>query len=75
MPRSFSIVIATIMGYLNGAGLGALSIDLLSSHAAKELNTTLVALIITGPLGALFALLVVWLRQGREETAPRAEAE
>jgi hypothetical protein len=76
MPRAFSILISTIVGYLNGAGLGALSIELLSNHRDKELQTTLIALIVMGPLGALLGLLIAQLRHGGDgATAARPESD
>lgn len=56
MPRPFSVILDAIVGYLNGAGLGALLIELLSSPD-RETTATLVALFVMGPFGALLGLL------------------
>jgi len=57
MPRLFSALTALVVGYLDGAGLGAVSYDFLASLGPdKDVKVALVAALATGPLGALLGL-------------------
>jgi hypothetical protein len=58
MPKAFAILINIIIGYIDGAGLGALSLDLLSNHSNSNPQAALLALLVIGPLGALLGLTI-----------------
>ncbi|QGM99013.1 hypothetical protein [Methylocystis parvus] len=58
MPKLISSLIALVIGYLDGAGLGAATYDLLAgSRPGMELKIALIAVLVTGPLGALLGVL------------------
>ncbi|MCC3246277.1 hypothetical protein LG047_13265 [Methylocystis sp. WRRC1] len=67
MPKLFAIFHGIIIGYLNGAGFGALAIDLLSSHHANDFDVVIVAAIVTGPFGALVGSLAALFDDGNSE--------
>lgn len=73
MPRLFSTTTAIIIGYLDGAGLGALLADVLAGHG-DDAKIALVAVFLTGPLGALLGLLLAQMAQtdAPEKGATRA---
>jgi hypothetical protein len=56
--KAFAILINMVTGYLNAAGLGALSLEALSNHNDSPDKTVLLALSVIGPLGALLGLLI-----------------
>ncbi len=58
LPKAFAILVNIVTGYLNGAGLGALSLEFLSNHSDSPGQTALLALLLIGPLGALLGLLI-----------------
>jgi hypothetical protein len=58
MPKAFAILINIIIGYIDGAGLGALSLDLISNHRDSHSQAALLALLVIGPLGALLGLTI-----------------
>jgi hypothetical protein len=58
MPKAFAILINVIIGYIDGAGLGALSLELLSNHRDSRPQAALLALVVVGPLGALLGLTI-----------------
>jgi hypothetical protein len=58
MPKAFAILINVIIGYLDGAGLGALSLELFANPGDSQAHAALLALLMIGPLGALLGLAV-----------------
>lgn len=68
MPKAFAIFIDMIVGYLNGAGLGALSLEFLSNRIDSQPQTALLALLVVGPLGAFFSLLIAAGKKEEAET-------
>jgi hypothetical protein len=58
MPKAFAILINSIIGYLDFAALGALSLDLLPNHSDSQTHAELLALLVIGPLGALIGLII-----------------
>jgi hypothetical protein len=65
MPRLFSALIALVVGYLDGAGLGAACYEFLARAGPdKEMHIALVAVLATGPLGALLAFFLAGTRSG-----------
>jgi hypothetical protein len=58
MPKLISALIAIVVGYLEGAGLGAVLYGFAGHGADKEINIVLVAGLAAGPLGALLGLLL-----------------
>lgn len=64
MPKAFAILINIIMGYLYGAGLGTLSLELLPNDSDSQPQAALLALLVIGPLGALLGLMIT---VGQEE--------
>jgi hypothetical protein len=74
MPRLFSAVIALVVGYLDGAALGAVSYDFLATLGPdKELKIALVAALATGPLGALLGVIFAMTPPIGAEPAKPAE--
>lgn len=64
MPKLFSTLIALVVGYLDGAGLGAVSYGFIARlEADQDARIALVAALATGPLGALLALIFVGMRR------------
>lgn len=55
--KAFAILINVVTGYLNAAGLGALSLEFASNHGGSPRKEVLLALLVIGPLGALLGLL------------------
>lgn len=63
MPKLIAALSALVVGYLDGAGLGAASYDfLLRVGPDKDAHIVLVAALATGPLGALMGYLLVAAR-------------
>jgi hypothetical protein len=58
MPKAFAILINVIIGYLDGAGLGALSLEFLPNPGDSQVHAALLALLMIGPLGALLGLAI-----------------
>ncbi len=58
MPKAFAILINVIIGYLDGAGLGALSLELFANPGDSQAHAALLALLMIGPLGALLGLAI-----------------
>ena len=58
MPKAFAILINVIIGYLDGAGLGALSLEFLPNPSDSQVHAALLALLMIGPLGALLGLVI-----------------
>jgi cation transporter-like permease len=74
MPKLISALTALIVGYLDGAGLGAASYDALAGLGPdKDLKIALVAGLVMGPLGALLGLLVALTQPSGAEPAKPAE--
>ncbi|CAJ0891931.1 hypothetical protein AMST5_04176 [freshwater sediment metagenome] len=71
MPKAFAILINVIIGYLDGAGLGALSLELLPDPWDSQAHAALLALLMIGPLGALFGLAIA-VGQGEAKKAQGA---
>jgi hypothetical protein len=67
--KAFAILLNMVIGYLNGAGLGALSLEFLSNNGDSPRQTALFALLVIGPLGALLGLLIA----ASEEEAKSAQ--
>jgi hypothetical protein len=64
MSKSFAAMFGVLIGYIDGAGLGAVSIDLFSGYGAdKDVQIAMIAAFVTGPLGALLGLLAALARQ------------
>lgn len=58
MPKPFSTLVAIVIGYLDGAGLGAASLGFLAGlDASQDMKIALAAALAAGPLGALLGLL------------------
>lgn len=67
MPKLFSTLIATVIGYLDGAGLGAVSYGSIAGLGTdQDARIALVAALATGPLGALLGLLFARMRLAPE---------
>jgi hypothetical protein len=65
MPRLFSAIVGLVIGYLDGAGLGAGSLDFAFSYGANEdLKIAMIAPLVTGPLGAVLGVMVTLLSGG-----------
>ncbi len=58
LPKAFAILVNMVIGYLNGAGLGALSLEFLANHCDSPRQTVLFAFLVIGPLGALLGFLI-----------------
>lgn len=59
MPKLITSMIALVVGYLDGAGLGAASYDMITGFRPdNELKIALVAALVTGPIGALLGVVV-----------------
>jgi hypothetical protein len=67
MPTAFAILINSIIGYLDFAALGALSLDLLPKHSCPP-HAELLALLVIGPLGALMGLIIPVSQQEARKT-------
>jgi hypothetical protein len=71
MPKLFSALIALVVGYLDGAGLGAATYEILARvEPDKDVNIALVAALATGPLGALLALFLAGMRSSETLAEP-----
>jgi hypothetical protein len=67
MPKLFSTLIAIVIGYLDGAGLGAVSYGFIARLGAdQDARIALVAALAAGPLGALLGLLFARMRLAPE---------
>lgn len=74
MPRLFSTLIASVVGYLDGAGLSAVSLDLFSRQGvARELEISFVAALVIGPLGAFLGFALTLIGAGGSKEADIAE--
>jgi hypothetical protein len=56
--KAFAILVNMVIGYLTGAGLGALSLEFLPNHSDSPTQTALLAFFVMGPLGAILGLLI-----------------
>ncbi len=68
MPKAFAILNNTIVGYLDGAGLGALSLGLLPNLNDSQSQAALLALLVIGPLGAVLGLMITVCQQEAKKT-------
>ena len=69
MPRVLAALLGLVAGYLAGAGIGAVLIQLLSTNTHdKSLELAMTAAFVTGPIGALVGLVagLMWPRRRAE---------
>lgn len=62
MWRAIKVLGAGVAGYLAGAALGALLVQVLSSNTHdKALETAMTAAFVTGPAGAIAGMVAMWM--------------
>lgn len=66
MRTFFYCLIGVIAGYVLGAGVGALGVELFSANTHdKSVEMAMTAAFVTGPIGVVVGLIAGWVRARR----------